>query len=113
MIIERESALQTDGEFGEILLPLAVFGKGTEKREIVIFSQALKEQIGERSGGLADGEARMGAALEQEHRFSEAAKDHAHDGAGETGTDDDEIESLSSHMSSRFEVLRIGKDSYA
>src|SRR3954462_8788843 len=67
MLVEREAALETAPQPRQVPCPASVGSEVIAVAQAVASRDALERKIGQRRGGLADREARMAAALEEDH----------------------------------------------
>ena len=86
--VEGEAPLEAAAEMGEPLLPAPPGGEGVEVVEAVARGEALQADRGERRGGLAEGEARVAVAVEEQHLVPLHLEDAREDRAREAGADD-------------------------
>ena len=88
---EGEAALEPAGDVRSRALPRAPLRERADARQIVAIRQLLDQQVGERRGRLADGEARMTAAFDQRDAAAPLAKRERRQRAGESRADDGDV----------------------
>src|SRR5258706_12065308 len=86
--IEREATLQPAAELGEARDPAAVRGEVVAVVQAIAARQALEREVSERGARLPDGEARMGAALEQHDVVSLNSEDPREQRSSKAAADD-------------------------
>ena len=94
---EAKASLQATREIGIGFLPAAIFRQRPKARQVVRFAQFLQRQIAQGSGRFANGEARMGVALDQDARQANAPKDQGQQTPRKASTEDDHVGGLRCH----------------
>ena len=84
---EGETALQASGDLRPCPLPGSPFRERTNPRQFISIGQLFEQQVGQRSGRLADGESRMAAAFDHRHAPAATRQREGDERAGEPGTD--------------------------
>src|SRR6266581_6701634 len=92
VMIKSEPAFQAARDFGMRALPTAPLGERQQRRQSVALRQFFEEQVRQRRGGLANGETRMFAALDQGDRASQSPRDHRDERTGKAGADHRDVE---------------------
>jgi hypothetical protein len=92
-----ESAFEAADDSGIRMPPFAIGSERRESRQRVARGKLFEDEVHQRRGGLADGKARMRAAFEQDHRMSEASRNHRQQRSAEAGTNDGKVE-IHSHQ---------------
>ena len=88
MSIERESALETTAKTCQVSPPAAMRRETPQVRLLIPRRQALERQGGQRGRGLSEREARVPAALDQQHRAPAQSQEPGQQRSGETGSKD-------------------------
>src|ERR1041385_7676031 len=88
MAVEREAALESASQLGEARDPAAVRREVIAVVQAVAAGEALEREVGERRARLADREARVRAALEQDDVVPLHGQDPREQGAREPRADD-------------------------
>ena len=93
LIVEKEceSALEPAGDVGMRPLPRPPLREGSNLRQVVAIGQFFEKQVGQRCGGLADGESRMPAALDHGDAPASLSEGERAQGAREPGAHDCDV----------------------
>ena len=94
---KREAALDAAGQVRIGPLPRPVLRQRRQPRQVVGLRQRFQDEIGQRRRGLADGEARVRAALDEDDAAPKPAQHHRQDAAGEARAEDRHVGPLADH----------------
>jgi hypothetical protein len=88
---EREPSLEAAGDLGAGALPRAPLRERPHPRQVVAIRELLDEKIAQRRGRLADDEAGMASAFDQDDATAATAQRQGGERAGEAGADNRDV----------------------
>ena len=81
VVIESEAAFEAACHVRIFLLPTPPFGKWRNARQVVASRQIFQQNVGQRRGRFADGEARVLVFFEQDYRVAQLVSNHGEQAA--------------------------------